>query len=197
MATVDSYSPTTPSVNDVAASASTSTTRTSPTVNMHTATMGSAQNQPFDMQPRKKHGYVGTVLGGPSFLIKSIDKPKANVEYNQIMRSNQMINFPRSVTFGNLTITLWNDVHSQAVALAWSNYNSHVWKNGPVYRDTALIKTLVVQELGVSGATKPVTYTFKNCSIESMDFDAGDDEDDSGVTFITIALKVEGISVSV
>lgn len=157
-----------------------------------------------DVEPKLKHAYMAEFpgkMGVLKWLIKSIDRPKIDVEYVEQMRNNVKRNYPVKYNFGDLSITFWDDVKHVTITTIEDYFHGNVWQH-PIkqlpgqflLRDSVVIPEFKIHDY-VMETKKPLTYTFYNAALASFDFDGHDDLDDGGVHTVQVVLKIEGFKV--
>jgi len=155
--------------------------------------------------PKLKHWYKGEFpgkLGGIDWLIKTMDKPKIDIESVEQMRNNVLRNYPVKYGFGDLSLTFWDDIDHQTINTLNDYFQGDVWVHGGIkdgrgdfkLRDSIVIKKFKIHEYSIVGKP-PIVFTYYNSVLSSLDFDAVDDEGDESVSTIQLVLKVEGYSV--
>lgn len=164
-----------------------------------------------EIEPKYKHAYRGIFFGQLEhldFLIKTMDRPKIDIEYVEQIRNNVVRYYPVKYSFGDLSLTFWDDIRHQTVTTITEYFHDHVWNHDPdgsgskkergelLMRDKTVIPKLQVVDY-VMHTKQPLTYTFYNCSLSSFDLDNHDDEEDSGVHTVQVVLKIEGYSIAI
>lgn len=157
------------------------------------------------VEPKLKHAYRAFFKGKLSvleWLVKTIDRPKIDVEYLEQMRFNVKRNYPIKYNFGDLSITFWDDIHHRTVTAIDSYFHGNVWNHSSVpgtgqflMRDSVVIPEFSIVDY-VMESHSPLTYTFYNASLASFDFDGHDDTEDGGVHTVQVVLKIEGYKVT-
>ena len=157
------------------------------------------------VEPKLKHAYHGEFpdkLSVLNWLIKTMDRPKIDVEYVEQLRNNVKRNYPIKYNFGDLSITFWDDVKHVTITTIEQYFHGNVWNHGGskksrgefLMRDSVVIPKFIIKDY-VMETKKPLIYTFYNASLSSFDFDSHDDLDDGGVHTVQVVLKIEGFSV--
>lgn len=156
------------------------------------------------VQPKLKHAYHGEFpdkLNRLDWLIKTMDRPKVDVESIEQMRNNVKRNYPVKYSFGDVSITFWDDVKHETVTSIESYFHKSVWTHKDIsktgcfqLRDSTVIPKFKIFDY-VMESKVPLTYTFYNAILSSFDFDGHDDTDD-GVHTVQVVLKIEGFTVT-
>ncbi len=158
------------------------------------------------VEPKLKHAYMAFFDGKLSvlkWLVKTIDRPKIDVEYLEQMRFNVKRNYPIKYNFGDLSITFWDDIHHVTITAIDDYFHGSVWNHRSVpnrgeflMRDSVVIPKFDIVDY-VMETHSALKYTFYNASLASYDFDGHDDTDDGGVHTVQVVLKIEGYSVQI
>jgi hypothetical protein len=159
----------------------------------------------LQVEPKQKHAYRGNFNGYLSvlnWLIKSMDRPKIDIESVTQMRNNVLRNYPVKYNFGDLSITFWDDVNNTTVTSLDNYFQNKVWthpsnKRGAglmLLRDTTVVPEFSIDDLVVEGKDI-LRYTFFNAVLSSLDYDSNDD-DDEGTHVVQAVFKIEGYSVT-
>jgi hypothetical protein len=159
------------------------------------------------VQPKLKHWYQGDFpshLSKMNWMIKTMDKPKVDIESVTQMRLNTLRNYPIKYNFGDLSLTFWDDVDHHAILAIDKYFQGDVWshakpKKGPGMfhlRDSIVIPQFHITEYTVEGK-RPLKFTYYNSVLSSYDFDAVDDEGDEAIYTLNMTFKVEGYSVKI
>lgn len=159
------------------------------------------------IEPKYKHGYRGNFPGSMSalnYLIKTMDRPKIDLESIDQLRNNVVRRYPIRYNFGDVSFSFWDDIKHVTVSTLTQYFHGQVWEHGGskggrgsfLLRDSAIIGSFDVIDY-VMDHRQPLTYTFYNALMSSMDFDAHDDESDEGVHTVQLVLKVEGYSIRI
>lgn len=168
--------------------------------------------------PKLKHWYKGEFpgkLSGIDWLIKTMDKPKIDIESVEQIRNNVKRHYPVRYNFGDLSLTFWDDVHHDTITTINEFFHGSVWEHGDkkgvgdkkgagtlLLRDSIVIPEFKVIEYSIenshagSATFEPITYTFHNAVLSSFDFDGSDDEGDETVPTVQVVFKIEGYSLS-
>lgn len=157
------------------------------------------------VEPKLKHAYQGEFpgkMGVLNWLIKTMDRPKIDIESVEQMRNNVKRNYPIRYNFGDLSITFWDDVKHVTISTITNYFHGSVWAHGGekqnrgefLLRDSIVIPQFTISDYVMESNSKLV-YTFYNSVLSSFDFDGHDDEDDAGVHTVQVVLKIEGFSV--
>lgn len=156
------------------------------------------------MQPKYKHAYLGEFPGkleALDWMVKSMDRPKIDVEYVEQVRNNVKRQYPVKYSFGDISFTFWDNVEHKTIKTLHEYFTGKVWQHFSVsgsgfmlLRDSTIIPKLIVWDLSVSGEDN-LKYCFENCSLSSFDFDANEDETDEGVHTIQAVFKFERYNV--
>lgn len=155
------------------------------------------------VQPRLKHDYIGAFpvkLSDLDWLIKSMDRPKIDIEYVEQIRNNVKRYYPIKYNYGDLSITFLDDVHHKTIDTIHQYFTGNIWKHESVQntgcfllRDSVTIPYFKIYDLTVENETH-LEYTFENVLLSSYDFDANDTEDE-GVHTIQAVFKIERYDV--
>lgn len=158
------------------------------------------------VEPKLKHAYMAFFTGKLSvlkWLVKTIDRPKIDVEYLEQMRFNVKRNYPIKYNYGDLSITFWDDIHHVTITAIDDYFHGNVWSHDSVpsrgeflMRDSVIIPQFDIIDY-VMETHSALKYTFYNASLASFDFDGHDDTDDGGVHTVQLVLKIEGYSVAI
>lgn len=159
-----------------------------------------------NIEPKLKHAYMAFFTGKLSvlkWLVKTIDRPKIDVEYLEQMRNNVKRNYPIKYNFGDLSITFWDDKHHVTITAIDNYFHGNVWDHASVpsrgeflMRDSVVIPSFDIIDYVVE-QNSALKYTFYNASLSSFDFDGHDDTEDGGVHTVQVVLKIEGYSVAI
>lgn len=152
--------------------------------------------------PRLKHWYTGNFpshLSGINWLIKTMDRPKLDVESVEQIRNNVVRNYPVKYSVGDVSITFWDDVDHRTMDTIEQYFHGSVWdhggnKSGPgdfLMRDSILIPKFEIMEHTVAEKIDR-KYVFYNSVLVSIDMDSDDDEGDESVYTVQVVLKPEG-----
>lgn len=162
----------------------------------------------FTLQPKYKHSYVGEFDSKPQYarlerlnwLIKSMDRPKVDIEHVEQIRNNVKRYYPVKYNYGDLSITFWDDVHHDTIAKLTDHFENQIWDHEDVYekgnillRDKSIISEFVVYDLSMDGEAH-LKYTFYNALLSSFDLDAPGDEEDGTFT-VQAVFKIEKFTV--
>lgn len=158
----------------------------------------------YGVQPKLKHWYLGDFpshLSKINWKIKTMDKPKTEVESMEQIRLNVKRYYPIKYTIGDLSLTFWDDVHHESIIAIDKYFQNDVWSHSKPkkgwgsfkLRDSIVIPQFKIYEYTVENA-RPLMFTYFNAVLSSFDFDAVDDEGDESVHTIQMVFKVEGYS---
>ena len=151
----------------------------------------------FTVYPKLKHWYQGdfpSQIAGINWLIKTMDRPKIDIESVEQMRNNVMRNYPVRYSFGDLSITFWDDIDHKTVTTLNNYFQKSVWSHMGekqfygelLLRDSIVIPQFKITEFSIE--SKPtVVYTFYNSVLSSLDFDGEDDEGDESLFTVLFA----------
>jgi hypothetical protein len=157
------------------------------------------------MQPKYKHAYLGEFPGKLSkldWMVKSMDRPKIDVEYVEQIRNNVKRYYPIKYNYGDISFTFWDNTQHKTINTIHEYFTGKVWQHFSVsgsgfmlLRDSTVIPLLVIWDLSVDGEDN-LKYCFENVSLASFDFDANEDETDEGVHTIQCVFKFERYNVT-
>jgi len=153
------------------------------------------------MQPKYKHAYLGEFpekLSNLDWMVKSMDRPKIDVEYVEQMRNNVKRNYPIKYSYGDISFTFWDNVEHKTISTLHEYFTGKVWNHAAgvanpgfiMLRDNTIIPQLIVWDLTVDGQNN-MKYIFENAALVSFDFDSNEDETDEGVHTIQAVFKFE------
>jgi len=164
--------------------------------------------------PKLKHWYKGEFSGqlaGLDWLVKTMDRPKIDIEHVEQIRYNVKRIYPVKYNFGDLSLTFWDDIKHTTVTTLNDYFQKDVWEHdapkqsgGPtgmkgnfLMRDSILIKEFAINEYSLEGkqGQPNLKYTFYNSLLSSIDMDAVDDEGDEAVFTVQLVLKIEGYAI--
>ena len=156
------------------------------------------------MQPIMKHAYIGefpTKLQDLDWLVKSMDRPKVDIEYIEQIRNNVKRQYPIKYNFGDLSLTFLDDVHHKSIMTLQNYFSKDIWKHNSIkaggtflLRESVVIPEMIIWDLTVE-TDRHLKYIYKNVSMVSYDFDAYDDYEDGGTHSIQAVFKIEGLEV--
>lgn len=157
------------------------------------------------MEPKQKHAYMGEFPSGLTnldWLVRTMDRPKIDIESVEQIRNNVKRHYPIKYNFGDLSLTFWDDVHNKTIKTIDSYFNNNVWMH-PVYkstgamllRDQTVIPEFHIYDLVPGTNAEVVKYSFYNAVLVSYDFDAHDTDDD-GIHTIQVVFKVEAYKLT-
>jgi hypothetical protein len=155
-----------------------------------------------NVQPKLKHWYLGDFpshLSKINWKIKTMDKPKIEVESMEQIRLNVKRNYPIKYSFGDLSLTFWDDIDHESIQAIDAYFQNDVWSHSAPkkgwgtfkLRDSIVIPQFKITEYTVEGK-RPLLFTYYNAVLSSFDFDATDDEGDEAIHTIQMVFKVEG-----
>ena len=158
------------------------------------------------IQPKMKFAYMGEFPGELetlNWLVKSMDKPKIDIESVEQIRNNVKRNYPIKYNYGDLSITFWDDMDHKTVLTLSNYFTNNIWQHTGVslrgritLRDSIIVPKFSIYELttntSINGHLK---YTFENCILSSFDFDNSEDESDDGVHTVQAVFKIERYEV--
>lgn len=152
------------------------------------------------MQPKMKFAYMGEFpdkLQPLDWMVKSMDKPKVDIESVEQLRNNVKRNYPVKYNYGDLSLTFWDDMDHKTVTSLYEYFTQSVWDHAAVsltgrfmLRDSIVIPKFNIYEL-TSNSDKHLKYVFENAVLSSFDFDNSEDESDDGVYTIQAVFKIE------
>ena len=159
------------------------------------------------IQPKQKHAFMGEFPSGLTHLdwmIKTMDRPKIDVESVEQIRNNVKRNYPVKYNFGDLSITFWDDIYHKTITTIDQYFHGQVWQHQDpkqmgriMMRDETVIPVFHIYDLVTDNQSENILkYSFYNATLSSYDFDAND-TDDEGTHVIQAVFKIEGYSVSV
>ena len=156
------------------------------------------------IQPKNKHAYMGefpSKLSDLDWMVKTIDRPKVDIESIEQIRFNVKRQYPVKYNIGDVSVTFWDDVDHKTVSTLYSYFAGDVWDHKSVgntgtflLRDSILIPVFSIYDLSVE-TNKHLEYKFENAVLSSFDFDAADDEGDETVYTVQAVFKVEKFNV--
>lgn len=161
--------------------------------------------------PKLKHWYTAEFsgsLGGLNWLVKTIDRPKIDIEHVEQIRYNVKRIYPVKYNFGDLSITFWDDINHTTILTLNDYFQSEIWEHdnpkthgGPtgakgnfLMRDDILIEEFKIIEHSIQDKQN-LEYTFYNSLLSSIDMDSEDDEGDESVYTVQLVLKIEGYAI--
>lgn len=170
------------------------------------------------IQPKQKYAYLGdfpSKIKDLDWLVKSMDRPKIDVEMVEQLRNNVVRYYPIKYNHGEISITFWDDRHNKTITTLYDHFSKAIWVHDAVairgtfmLRDSVVIPSFSIWELHegtsapsnqtISGIPTGATtkYTFENVLMSSYDFDSDEDETDDGVHTVQVTFKFERYSVS-
>ena len=156
------------------------------------------------MQPKYKHAYLGEFPGKLAkldWMVKSMDRPKIDVEYVEQLRNNVKRFYPVKYNYGDISFTFWDNVEHKTIKTIHEYFTGNVWQHYDasgtgfmLLRDSTVIPSLIVWDLSIDGEDN-IKYIFENVSLSSFDFDANEDETDEGVHTIQAVFKFERYNI--
>ena len=157
------------------------------------------------MEPKQKHAYMGEFPAGLTnldWLVRTMDRPKIDIESVEQIRNNVKRYYPVKYSFGDLSLTFWDDIHNKTIKTIDDYFNNQVWQhdyyknNGSLLlRDRTVIPEFHIYDLVPGTNAEPVKYTFYNAILASYDFDA-QDTDDEGIHTIQVVFKIESYKLT-
>ena len=156
------------------------------------------------IQPKNKHAYMGefpSKLSDLDWMVKTIDRPKVDIESIEQIRFNVKRQYPVKYNIGDVSVTFWDDVDHKTVSTLYSYFTGDVWDHKSVgntgtflLRDSILIPVFSIYDLSVE-TNNHLEYKFENAVLSSFDFDAADDEGDETIYTVQAVFKVEKFNV--
>ena len=156
------------------------------------------------LQPKYKHAYWGefpTHLDTLNWMVKSMDRPKIDIEYVEQLRNNVKRIYPIKYNFGDVSMTFWDNTSHKTIKTIYKYFANKIWYHPStagtgfmMLRDSTVIPTLIIWDLSTSGEDH-LKYVFENIALASYDFDANEDETDEGVHTIQCVFKFERFEV--
>ena len=70
------------------------------------------------MEPKQKHAYMGEFPAGLTnldWLVRTMDRPKIDIESVEQIRNNVKRYYPVKYSFGDLSLTFWDDIHNNII----------------------------------------------------------------------------------
>ena len=157
------------------------------------------------MEPKQKHAYMGEFPAGLTnldWLVRTMDRPKIDIESVEQIRNNVKRYYPVKYSFGDLSLTFWDDVHNKTIKTIDDYFNNQVWQHdyykntgSLLLRDRTVIPEFHIYDLVPGTNAEPVKYTFYNAILVSYDFDA-QDTDDEGIHTIQVVFKIESYKLT-
>lgn len=157
------------------------------------------------VQPKLKHWYQGDFpakLSGINWMIKTMDKPKIEVESVEQMRNNVIRNYPVKYSFGDVSLTFWDDIAHKTIKTITEYFQGSVWTHADrqssgemLLRDSVVIPEFSIIEYTTDDQS-PITWTFWNAVLSSYDLDATDDDGDDSIYTVQLVLKIEGYKLT-
>ncbi len=159
-----------------------------------------------NLQPIYKHAFIGEFpekLANLDWMVKTMDRPKVDIEYVEQIRNNVKRQYPVKYNFGDLSMTFHDDVHHKTITIIHDYFTGQVWDHKSIMaggtfllRDSVVIPEIIVWDLTVETDTH-LKYIYKNVSLVSFDYDAPDEAEDGGIHTIQAVFKIEGYEVVV
>jgi len=156
------------------------------------------------LQPIYKHSFIGefpSKLTGLDWMVKTMDRPKIDIEYVEQIRNNVKRQYPIKYNFGDLSMTFHDDVNHKTILTLHKYFTGDIWDHGKIsgygkfkMRDSVLIPEIKIYDLTVETG-QHLRYTYQNVSLVSLDYDAPDEAEDGGVYTIQAVFKIEGYIV--
>lgn len=157
------------------------------------------------MEPKQKHAYMGEFPAGLTnldWLVRTMDRPKIDIESVEQIRNNVKRYYPVKYSFGDLSLTFWDDIHNKTIKTIDDYFNNQVWQHdyykntgSLLLRDRTIIPEFHIYDLVPGTNAEPVKYTFYNAILVSYDFDA-QDTDDEGIHTIQVVFKIESYKLT-
>lgn len=157
------------------------------------------------MEPKQKHAYMGEFPAGLTnldWLVRTMDRPKIDIESVEQIRNNVKRYYPVKYSFGDLSLTFWDDIHNKTIKTIDDYFNNQVWQHdyyqntgSLLLRDRTVIPEFHIYDLVPGTNAEPVKYTFYNAILVSYDFDA-QDTDDEGIHTIQVVFKIESYKLT-
>ena len=157
------------------------------------------------MEPKQKHAYMGEFPAGLTnldWLVRTMDRPKIDIESVEQIRNNVKRYYPVKYSFGDLSLTFWDDIHNKTIKTIDDYFNNQVWQHdyykntgSLLLRDRTVIPEFHIYDLVPGTNAEPVKYTFYNAILASYDFDA-QDTDDEGIHTIQVVFKIESYKLT-
>lgn len=157
------------------------------------------------MEPKQKHAYMGEFPAGLTnldWLVRTMDRPKIDIESVEQIRNNVKRYYPVKYSFGDLSLTFWDDIHNKTIRTIDDYFNNQVWQHdyyqntgSLLLRDRTIIPEFHIYDLVPGTNAEPVKYTFYNAILVSYDFDA-QDTDDEGIHTIQVVFKIESYKLT-
>lgn len=157
------------------------------------------------MEPKQKHAYMGEFPAGLTnldWLVRTMDRPKIDIESVEQIRNNVKRYYPVKYSFGDLSLTFWDDIHNKTIRTIDDYFNNQVWQHdyyqntgSLLLRDRTVIPEFHIYDLVPGTNAEPVKYTFYNAILVSYDFDA-QDTDDEGIHTIQVVFKIESYKLT-
>ena len=157
------------------------------------------------MEPKQKHAYMGEFPAGLTnldWLVRTMDRPKIDIESVEQIRNNVKRYYPVKYSFGDLSLTFWDDIHNKTIKTIDDYFNNQVWQHdyykntgSILLRDRTVIPEFHIYDLVPGTNAEPVKYTFYNAVLASYDFDA-QDTDDEGIHTIQVVFKIESYKLT-
>jgi len=157
------------------------------------------------IQPKLKFAYMGEfpkILDKLNWLVKSMDKPKVDIETIEQTRNNVKRQYPVKYNFGDLSMTFWDDINHETITTLYEYFHDKVWTHNDVkldgsflLRDSIVIPKFYIYELTTNAGEGHLRYCFENSILSSFDFDNSEDESDDGIHTIQAVFKIERFTV--
>lgn len=156
------------------------------------------------LQPIYKHSFIGEFpdkIQGLDWLVKTMDRPKIDIEYVEQIRNNVKRQYPIKYNFGDLSMTFHDDAKHKTILTLHNYFTNDVWDHDDIgsygnfkMRDSVLIPEIKIYDLTVETG-QHLRYTYRNISLVSLDYDAPDEAEDAGTHTIQAVFKIEGYVV--
>jgi len=157
-----------------------------------------------DIWPKLKHGFYvefSAPLSGLGWLVKTIDRPKPEVEYTDQIRNNALRHYMIKYSYGDINVTFWDDRKNAAVQALTALYYDKVLSHGsvsagaePLLRDSVMMANIVLEQFNIYPEPNLV-FVYENVLVTSIEFDQNDADDDSGSPTLAATFKYEKFSV--
>jgi hypothetical protein len=176
-------------------------------------------------KPKLKYLYKVQCEGGDNMLtsigcyVKSIDKPKIDVEYTEQVRNNTIRYYPIKYSFSEVSMTYYDSgdslitnffysfIKTQIIDVADSGKGRGIFygrqgmmSNGSIIRvrqipvhlgDTKASDNMLNKSFDIRFPAKDIEYVFYNVQITSIEGEQFDSDDDSGFLTYTVTFKYE------
>ena len=157
-----------------------------------------------ELYPKFKHGFKGTFpeeFGNLGWTIKTMDKPKMDIESVEQIRNNVVRHYPVKYSLGDVSVTFWDDSKNRTVKTlyeyAYGRTLLHDSKETSLVflmRDSMVIPSFSVEEYNVESEQNQI-YTFENAIVSSIEMDSFEDEADDGLCTLTVVFKFERFTI--